>query len=139
MTYPRSRRVVLGHSPSSGYEPFFGRVSSSSSRRLDSLYHDWPDQAVGANVWWRPEDRDLPDKSHLNEVLKETQCKVVVALGHVVARHIGIETPRLLGVYDIGVHINVLVFPHPSGVNRFWNDYNNRVRAADALKEALLS
>jgi hypothetical protein len=133
---------VLGHSPSSGYEPFFGAVSSSSSRRLDTLYHDWPDQAVGANVWWKPEDRDLPDKSHLTEILDETGCVIVVTLGLVVAQHVGVKDPMLLETYDVMREdgpLRVLVFPHPSGVNRFWNDYHNRVRAADLLKETLLS
>lgn len=129
---------MLGHSPSSGFEPFFGRVSSSSSRRLDSLYHDWPDQALGANVWWTPP----PAESHLAKILDETRCEVVVALGLFVAKQLGAERPELLQTQDVerdGRMIKVLVFPHPSGRSRFWNDVNNRVRAADLLKETLLS
>ena len=141
VTYTKSKRVVLGHSPSKGYEPYFGAVSSSSSRRLDVLFHDWRDQALGANVWWRSEDRDLPDMSHLTEVLDETECEIVVALGLLVADLL-VKDPQMLETYEVdrdGRTLRVLVFPHPSGLNRFWNDYHNRVRAADLLKEILLS
>lgn len=148
MTYPKSRRVVLGHSPSSGVEPYFGAVSSSSSRRLDQLYHDWRDQAVGANVWWQPQDRDLPDMSHLDEIVNETECEIIVALGTVVAALLlGPKLDRRLLEWD-EVHwstddgfrtIRVMPLPHPSGLNRFYNNVDNRVQASVCFREAMLS
>lgn len=140
-TYPKSRRVVLGHSPSSGVEPYFGVVSSSSSRRLDTLFHDWRYQAIGANVWWESKDRDLVDMSHLEEIVTETECEVIVALGTVVAETIGI-VPVSFEWQDtelFGRSILAAMIPHPSGLNRFYNDVDNRILAADFLKEALLS
>lgn len=140
-TYPKSRRVVLGHSPSSGVEPYFGVVSSSSSRRLDSLFHDWRDQAIGANMWWSPQDRDLYDMSHLEEIVTETECEVIVALGTVVASAIGIPTISFewfeTVLFDRKIRAGMI--PHPSGLNRFYNDVDNRILAADFFKGALLS
>jgi len=140
-TYPKSRRVVLGHSPSSGVEPYFGVVSSSSSRRLDTLFHDWRDQALGANMWWEPKDRDLFDYSHLEEIVTETECEVIVALGVVVAEAIFIP-PISFEWFETdlyGRRIRAAMIPHPSGLNRFYNDVDNRITAADFFKEALLS
>lgn len=141
MTYPWSKRVVLGHSPSSGVEPYFGVVSSSSSRRLDSLFHDWRDQAIGANMWWSPQDRDLTDMSHLEEIVTETKCEIIVALGAVVSEAIGGKAvPFEWSELDLfGRKIRASMIPHPSGLNRFYNDVDNRVLAANFFKKALLS
>lgn len=138
VTYTPSKRVVLGLEPSSGHEPFFGAVRSVSSTRMDTLFHDWRDQAVGANLYWQRGDT----VGHLEQILHETRCEIVVALGIFAAEHLGIHEPKLLEEYDVeygGVPLHVLAFPHPSGLNRYWNSVDNRILAADALKKTLLS
>lgn len=144
MTYEKSRRVVLGHSPSKGFEPHFGKVDSSSSRRMDTLHHDWRDQAVGANVWWRLQDRDLISRSHLQEIIDETECEIIVALGTVIGQLLVDKDMKFFEWEDLHWsyvggfrRIRVMTIPHPSGLNRFWNDVDNRVRASEALREAL--
>ena len=60
--------------------------------------------------------------------------KRVVLLGHVVAECFGM-VGDFLEVHWTFDDRRWLIFPHPSGVNRWWNDPKNRRRARAALRQ----
>lgn len=59
-----------------------------------------------------------------------------VLLGQKVAECFGIKSDPCTVVEAIGKHF--LLLPHPSGINRWWNEPVNRGRASLKLKEFLL-
>lgn len=68
-----------------------------------------------------------------------------VLLGAEVAACFGYKNPEWLAVHgryvrgNTGgeVYKNFLLFPHPSGINSWWNDEINRLRASKCLREFL--
>lgn len=139
--YP-SRVVVMGQCPSGdGSHPMFGAGPSQSASRMDSLCHDWRQRALGANAWWQADDQVCDRPSHVQQILEETGCSVVVALGAFVQRELGLspKTAVMFGSETIGHagrDVLVIRFPHPSGRNRYWNSQRNREEAAQVLRGA---
>lgn len=144
--YPASRRVILGLCPGNDHPtPEFGVKPSVSASRMSSLVPNWRDRALGANAWWtRSAHESGVVSSHVTDVLRQTGCAVVVALGREVARELGVRreefyTWHVIDPWPDWHEIDVLLFPHPSGLNRHWNDDRNRRRGTAALTEALRS
>lgn len=139
--YPQSRAVVMGVCPNSDKEtPVFGGSGSVSANRMESILPWWKDQAVGANAWWTKSEFTSARPSHIDQILDDTGCIVVIALGLEVQRELGVSEGPFYS-WTIIEHdernVHVLRFPHPSGLNRHWNKVGNRVVASDALADAL--
>lgn len=141
--YPQSRRIVLAQCPGQGGPlPIFGDVQSTSADRMDALYKDWRDQALGANCWWFADDWINKRESKVEQILTETGCEIIVALGGFTQRELGLVSKTAVPfgwetVELYGADRRVLRFPHPSGRNRFWNWPQNRRDASDELRRAL--
>ena len=115
MTYERSQRVVLAQQPGlGGPVPHFGVESSNSSVRMDALMPDWRDHAVGANLWWYADDWINRREHHLEEILVETDCDVVVALGTFTHSALGMD--KEIGSLEKGKKADVILI-HMRGVD----------------------
>lgn len=137
--YPKSWVVVLGLCPPPGWgeTPTFGDAPSVSATRMDTTLPEWREQALGANLWWTHDDWDLGRPHHLQQILRDTRCRVVVALGRDVQRELGLKgAPPFFEWQDVG-ELRVMPFPHPSGLCRVWNEYESREAATAALQEAM--
>lgn len=76
-------------------------------------------------------------------LLSETlRGRRVVLLGANVSRAFGVSFRKLsevvLSWHPVGEGLAAAVVPHPSGLNRWWNDPDNRVRARLFLRPVLL-
>lgn len=146
--YPHARRVVMGLCPSGAAEaPLFGDGPSVSARRMDLLMPTWRDKALGVNAWTSHDGYHEGYESVVSQILRQTRCRVVVALGTTVQDELGLPggsaytwhtIERWSEWYNNDEPIDVLRFPHPSGLNRHWNDPENRRRGAQALHDALV-
>lgn len=129
----------MGLCPSGVAEaPTFGAGPSVSAARMDRLYPAWRERAIGANAWWTKRAYDRGEYSHVSQILEQTSCSIVVALGHETVRACGIMSGSLYtwgGYRSPHGWIDILRFPHPSGLNRHWNDPDNVRRAQIALAE----
>lgn len=67
------------------------------------------------------------------QLRRRCRSRVVVLLGKRTARAFGI-TVKYFDEARIG-QCRAFVVPHPSGINRWWNDVNNRARFATFMKE----
>lgn len=112
---------------------------SISAARLDQMMPSWPENFQAWNAWWTPDEKD----NHIREIIELVEPNVIVAFGRRVEHALlgGPYKPRpwltKCGlVYSPDRMIGVLVFPHPSGRNRFWNNYANRADATLAIHEA---
>jgi hypothetical protein len=95
---------------------------------------------------WRPPNNEDADMSL--QVLAEGWCKEgravargfllvappskIVCLGKSVGRCFGVKDEFFTLTVDEGHEL--LIFPHPSGINRWWNDSGNRARAKRSLR-----
>ncbi len=60
----------------------------------------------------------------------------LLMLGTKVCDAFGVRMPKWLQVYRLQGNIAGMAVPHPSGLNRWWNDPRNEAMAAVALREA---
>lgn len=141
-TYTRSERVVMGQCPGQGGPlPFFGGVDSNSADRMDSLFPEWREHALGVNLWWNASDWQWDNEHHLDDIVAETQCELIVGLGTFVNTELGMSKKGELFEVELVPlltrEVLAVRFPHPSGRNRFWNIERNRSQAAFVLAAAL--
>lgn len=137
----RHERVVVGQGPSQTTQndpPFTG----PSAKRLASLMGATLDEFLGVfypvNVcdsWQGKADNGKGDAfkvkagSALDKMLEASKPGgLVLVCGLATARAIGMKKPQLFRVTDWEDR-RVAVIPHPSGVNRFWNDDENVAQA----------
>lgn len=62
----------------------------------------------------------------------------VILLGKAVGRAFGIRDPKYFEWTDVS-DCKMAVFPHPSGINHWWNSPENRRTAADFLRTTILA
>lgn len=121
--------IILGERPSKG-GPYRTIEPSSTTRQLDRLRPGWELEFKTMNVWpyaWCDEERVDVDA---------LDAPIIVALGSNVLAELGLFTGRWLEWQTRGDSY-VLRMPHPSGVNRWYNDATNCRRASNALKVAV--
>lgn len=139
--YPHARTVVLALCPGNDViTPLFGAVPSVSASRMNSLVPDWRERACGANAWWTQAEHAIRAPSHVKQIIRETGCQTIVALGREVHRELSVKGGRWCTWRHIqhrGEAIRVLLLPHPSGLNRYWNSPENCRAAESALRVAL--
>ena len=139
--YPQSRVVVLGLCPGNDHPtPLFGQAASVSASRMNDLEPTWRVDATGANAWSTRAAYQAGEPSNVEQILRETRCRVIVALGREVQDELDVAKAAWFTTTAIrrgDRTIKVVRFPHPSGLNRFWNDPQNVVRARKELRRAL--
>lgn len=133
------RATIVGEAPPrSGGGPFEGDAGRRLRRavrrdladcRLVNLLNAWPgpDGAKG--------DAFPVDEARLAARRVRFNTPVVLLAGHRVARAFGLRVGYLEWTTLRGRRAAVL--PHPSGINRWWNDPRNRRRASRFIREAL--
>lgn len=133
-----SRRMLIGEAPSTRsreLKPAFSQVSVSTTR-LEGL--------LGGPVWEHFMCRNLipqwRDDAHASgwpareaaiaalDIAAYDEPWLLVLCGRRVQRAFRIDTADSIGWYEGPKHLS-LVFPHPSGLNRFWN-YPSKIRDA---------
>lgn len=136
------RALVVGQAPSAdtdGRAPFSGR----SGRRLASLLgeHPWPLSVLldVVNLVDRWPGSDSPAaypraeaRAAARAILAVTPHDRLVLCGRLVAEAFDVRAD-LLTVVRLGSRA-ALVFPHPSGRSRWWNDADRTERAARAIR-----
>jgi hypothetical protein len=126
-------RLILGERPSSG-GPHPTILASPTTRQLDRIMPDWRLSFDTCNIWpYHDTDEDMIDIDYL---LDSRRYEVIVALGHIVAKELGLPRAPWLSWHELG-GVAVLKMPHPSGLNRWWNDPVNRTFAQLAMTRAI--
>lgn len=138
---PRPKPLLVGEAPSRTSDPdrpFSGRSGDrlrdllgaplEDVFRVRNLLDTWPGPGNGKGSGW---DADAARERAL-EVFDEIERGVpTVFVGRRVARAFG-HPYDYLDV--VGVAYPMVVVPHPSGVNRWWNDAANEARAKALLR-----
>lgn len=144
--------LIIGQAPARGNEgklPFAG----ASGRRLaqlagvgddgDVLRHhfelvnllrEYPGKRGKGDDFDRFKAKDAA--SDLVRVLHYTSPRYILLMGHNVARAFGFRNWNYLENHKIVRHV-WMVFPHPSGINRWWNEPHNEQRAGRMIREVL--
>lgn len=141
--YPGAGAVVVGLCPPPGWEPepVFGERPSVSATRMDTTMPGWREHLLGANAWWTHwEWHSRAHSSRVTQILEEARPRLVVALGREVQRELGVRSGPYFEEQVIPTHVGdvrVLLFPHPSGLCRVWNEPENREAATRSLERAL--
>lgn len=150
---PRLLPLLVGQAPSrsAGHaRAFDGESGRRLARLLDlpsifdafetvNLLRRWPGKHGGRYAYREKGDRfplQAARRSARRLRATLTPGRVVVLCGGRVARAFGIDVPALHWARIDGCW--VLVLPHPSGCNLWWNDPANRERAEIALGVARL-
>lgn len=146
------RVLVLGEAPgpaNDGRGPLGGpggarlrKLAGTAAYRLDgeNLLDDWPGAAGKGSRFPVERARDRVVDPLFVEKLHEYDR--VVVLGRRVWRALGLpnSTPWLAWAYPVRgplAGIDFTLFPHPSGVNRWWNAPENVERARRTLRDVL--
>lgn len=146
MIAPR-RIVVVGQAPSrgtGGAPPFSG----ASGRKLAELL-DVPHAELGALFELRNVLARYPGKGAgkgdafpaararraARRLRAEVAGREVLVVGKATAAALGLDGERLFRAQTWDGATLCWVIPHPSGVNRWWNDAGNRRRAAFFLRD----
>ena len=148
------RILFVGQAPSAetdGKPPFVGRCGKFLAELMDTtqeqmlLDHDfinvfdrWPGKGYGGDKFPMPEAKQLA-KAKLDQ-LRDRQ--MVVLLGSNVARAFNASQFRYLEFYEMRNPDNfsdcvakaMSVVPHPSGVNRYYNNPRNRLVVGEFLR-----
>jgi uracil-DNA glycosylase len=138
--------MLLGEAPSRGSDPtrpFSGRsgdrlralVGGELEERFEvaNVLGEWPGSAGKGSRWPRP----LIARARMVEVTIELGLagRMVVACGRRVAAAGGVPACASVLEWIDGPLFRVAVLPHPSGVNRWWNEPGN-VESARAFLAA---
>lgn len=128
------RRLILGERPSHG-GPHPRITESSTTRQLDRICANWRHSFETLNVWPFA-DREL-DKLDVNALIDRDRYDVIVALGFTVSQELGLSHRSTWLSWHERDGVSILRLPHPSGVNRWWNDPVHRTYASLALAQAI--
>lgn len=149
------RLLFIGQAPSretEGKPPFTGKCGKFLAEDLMGLSqeqmlrdHDflnvfdhWPGKGIGGDKFPMAEA-----KIRAKKMLDQLKDRTVVLLGANVARAFGAIRFKYLGVYELRhpdrpsevISRALTVVPHPSGVNRHWNNPKNREVAKSFLMQ----
>lgn len=138
--------LIIGQAPARGNDdkPAFHGKSGARLAQLagvgttgeDLLYHfdtvnllpRWPGKVGKGDVF----DMKVAKlyAGELIHVLKQEQPRIILLMGRKVRKAMGINGHwEYLELIEAWGH-KVYIFPHPSGVNRWWNDPLNYIRAS---------
>jgi uracil-DNA glycosylase len=139
--------LLIGQAPNRGREPgkpFKGRTGRflaraagmeerefMSSVRLMNLLDRWPGKAGKG-------DRFPLKEGHVAACRVNLRGNHALLAGKRVAASFGIKKPAFLTCHEVHGGV-VWIVPHPSGINRWWNDPGNREKAIVFLKAFFIS
>lgn len=139
-----SRKLIVGQAPPKrivGPHRAFS-ADTLSGRRLNLLLDRpvWDDFfCVNLIREWvegeEPEWSLARGRTRADELKAMPSPWLFVLCGRSVQQSFGVSTPEPLGWGRMGRHV-ALVFPHPNGLSRFWNDAEQVDRASVALRDA---
>ena len=118
-------------------------LTGDTGRRLSSLLgvEDVRSVAAAVNLYGRPTERGDWDETTARNAwssLDVYSYRYVVLLGRRVQAAAGFPGREQLTVHEIpGSKQRAVLVPHPSGLNRFYNDPDNRRRAAELLRRVI--
>lgn len=103
-----------------------GRLKKLTGRELPwfNLYAHEPER-------WDPVEAKII--ARLWSKANERRRWTLVLLGRKVCSAFELESPEWLGWYRSAIHGVMIAVPHPSGLNRWYNDPENTSRAAEVL------
>lgn len=136
--------LIIGEAPSKNEEvpqPIAGRVGRRLADCAGMTLEDFLTHFQRTNLLQVRQDTALGfEFDHAQASLNAMQIRgsfrgglIVLLLGHRVARAFGLTHADYFVQYDID-HAEVRVLPHPSAVNRWWNDPENYKQACDFMQ-----
>lgn len=140
-----SNILIVGQGPSQHGDP--DRPLEGAADRLGPLLGITPAlfinryARINLNAQWigkagKGDVFDIAEGYTSTKVLLRGSWTHYVLLGQKVAQCFGIKSDPCTAVEAINKHF--LLLPHPSGINRWWNDAENRSRASAKMREFLL-
>lgn len=110
--------------------------SGGTRRRLAALFEvpeaEMMDAVLWLNLWEYPGARPERYVRLVEESADPTDA--IILLGRRVQRAFGLEQQEPLTTIVRGSGTTILCLPHPSGLNRWWNDPAHVVEATTALR-----
>jgi hypothetical protein len=79
-----------------------------------------------------------PRAAEIAEVARASRRPILVA-GRNAARAFGVEDPTYLTWYNVPPAVRLVVIPHPSSINRWWDEPQNRARFAAFMAQFIAS
>jgi uracil-DNA glycosylase len=137
-----ARICIVGQAPNQkGGAPIEGRLGKALAAMLGITPAAFYERTVRVNLnaeWTGKRgkgDAFDADEGHMNalRIAFSPKTKMIVCLGRAVGKCFGFTNEKFLSVGYMGGKF-FLLFPHPSGINRWFNSAANRRRAARALK-----
>jgi hypothetical protein len=122
--------MIIGACPNPHREWSWERGSARRMKTLCGRELPWINLYEVEPSRWLPRDAALRAKEVVQRVPTGT---LLILLGGRVCHAFGIGRPVWLKCYSTEIWQPVLAVPHPSGLNRWWNDPANTERAARLL------
>jgi len=146
-SFESDRVLLIGQAPSengSKDEVLCGKIGRRLSKLADmefdeyvrctdrvNVFDEWPGKKGKGDAW----DAKKAEKK-AKQMLPDLKNRHVLFVGRNVADAFGFRDLPFLQWRYADVAVRVAVIPHPSGIVTWWNDPDNRMAAADFLKEA---
>lgn len=149
--------LFIGQAPSKeteGKPPFVGRAGALLASLMDTtqekmleendfinVLNFWPGKGIGGDKFPMDQATEAAKK-----IVPQLRGRIVILLGSNVARAFGVKSFKYAEYYEIRnpdrpseiLVPTIAVIPHPSGVNRYYNNPNNRFFIAGFLKGAAI-
>lgn len=138
------KSLLIGEAPSKNEHPptpLEGRIGRRLAEYAGISFEDFLERFERMNLLAVRQDTKEKgfefdaDQARINAMrLDIAPNRTVVLLGHRVARAFGLRNATYFKLYDGGQGRSLYVIPHPSGVNRWWNDVENQIEAARFMR-----
>jgi uracil-DNA glycosylase len=149
-----NRPLIIGQAPARGNDDKLPFAGQSGSRLAQAAGVGWTGDSLPAHFELRNLVAKYPGKagtgkgdrfdlaaarlqaSLMLDEIEQMESRWVLFMGKSVAQAFGIRGKLYLEPWPWKQH-EFVVFPHPSGINRWWNDADNEEEARDFLRSLL--
>jgi uracil-DNA glycosylase len=150
------RPMIVGQAPAKGNDgkpPFAGKSGARLARlagvgdsgdalphhfKLVNLIEKYPGRGGDKGDLFDREEAGAKAMEVLSDLIRGKQRRWVLLMGRNVARCFGQSDREYLVAFGLTPWAQGLVFPHPSGINRWWNSTADEERAAHWMKKVLV-
>jgi len=141
-----SKVLLIGMAPGHGdpTKPLEGRIGKRLAQLANLTEQEYLDRTLRCNLVQKDVPRGKwPMSLASAEAIKIREerwkgCQKVILLGKLVAEAFWPKLkPDFLSAWEYGRGVWIWVFPHPSGLNRWWNDPANLNKAQRVLRNIL--